>query len=270
MGTAREMEMATFNLKDGYPEAILRGYKGALLNAADYALLCQCENLDDVKMHLASTTYGTLRGEVESHNTTTALIEACTAKLVEEFEYLQCQSEGPLYEFLEMCRIPHMIDNVVLIDTPLAKYFEGSLSREDLTEMHLEIMRNMLYKSWIEDFLSFCRKVGGTTLEVMSGFLAFEADRRAVSITLNSIGTELTYDDRRSLFCKFGALHPYGQKDLATADDFEQILKVLSEYSPFNLILSQTSAEEEQVIEDLLTNHELVMCKESFMQQFHY
>lgn len=171
---AREMEMATFNLKDGYPEAILRGYKGALLNAADYALLCQCENLDDVKMHLASTTYGTLRGEVESHNTTTALIEACTAKLVEEFEYLQCQSEGPLYEFLEMCRIPHMIDNVVLIvsgclhnqhtpellekchplgmfdqlaalavasnmqelyqlvliDTPLAKYFEGSLSRE--------------------------------------------------------------------------------------------------------------------------------------------
>ena len=87
--TAREMEMATFNLKDGYPEAILRGYKGALLNAADYALLCQCENLDDVKMHLASTTYGTLRGEVESHNTTTALIEACTAKLVEEFEYLQ-------------------------------------------------------------------------------------------------------------------------------------------------------------------------------------
>lgn len=311
----RKMEMSTFNLRDGYPEAILRGYKGSLLDSGDYALVCQCENLDDLKMHLASTAYGSHLSEVESGtNTTSQLIEACTNQFVEEFEYLQCQSEGPLYHFLEMCRIPHMIDNVVLIvsgclhnqhtpellekchplgmfdsiaslavasnmqelyqlvliDTPLAKYFEGSLSREDLTEMHLEIMRNMLYKSWIEDFLSFCRKVGGTTLEVMAGFLAFEADRRAVSITLNSIGTELTYDDRRSLFCKFGALHPYGQKDLATADDFDQILKVLSEYSPFNLILSQTSAEEEQVIEDLLTNHELVMCKESFMQQFHY
>jgi len=32
--------------------------------------------------------------------------------------------------------------------------------------------------------------------EVMSDLLAFEADRRALNITLNSIGTELTRDDR--------------------------------------------------------------------------
>ena len=77
---------------------------------------------------------------------------------------------------------------LVLIDTPLAKYFEGSLSREDLTEMHLEIMRNMLYKSWIEDFHGFCGRVGGTTREVMSEFLSFEADRRAIAIPLNREG----------------------------------------------------------------------------------
>ncbi len=104
--------------------------------------------------------------------------------------------------------------------------------------MHLEIMRNMLYKSWIEDFHAFCMKKGGTTKEVMATFLSFESDRRAISITLNSVGTELTHDDKRSLFCKFGALHPYGQKDLAIAEDFDQILKVLSDYSPYNRLLT--------------------------------
>ena len=87
------MEMATFNLKDGYVEAILRGYKGSLLNSGDYALMCQCENLDDLKMHLSTTTYGNLVSEVDvgGANTTTQLIECCTEKFVEEFEYLQCQ-----------------------------------------------------------------------------------------------------------------------------------------------------------------------------------
>ena len=112
------------------------------------------------------------------------------------------------------------------------------MSREDLTEMHLEIMRNMLYKCWIEDFNAFCSKVGGTTREVMGRFLSFEADRRAIAIASNSVGTELTHDDKKSLFCKFGSLYPYGQKDLAQAEDHDEILKVLSDYSPYNRLLA--------------------------------
>ncbi|MBA0704999.1 hypothetical protein Golax_017219 [Gossypium laxum] len=47
---------------------------------------------------------------------------------------------------------------------------------------------------------SFCEllKLGGATSEIMSDLLAFEADRRAVNITINSI--ELTRDDRRKLY----------------------------------------------------------------------
>ena len=104
--------------------------------------------------------------------------------------------------------------------------------------MHLEIMRNMLYKCWIEHFQGFCKKVGGTTEEVMSTFLSFEADRRAIAITLNSVGTELTHDDKRSLFCNLGSLYPYGHQDLAPAEDFDQIVKVVSEYAPYNTLLS--------------------------------
>ena len=38
-----------------------------------------------------------------------------------------------------------------------------------------------------------------------------QADRRALNITLNSIGTELTRDDRRRLYANFGLLYPHGQ-----------------------------------------------------------
>ena len=38
-----------------------------------------------------------------------------------------------------------------------------------------------------------------------------QADRRALNITLNSIGTELTRDDRRKLYANFGLLFPHGQ-----------------------------------------------------------
>ena len=33
-------------------EGLLRGYRGGLLSSADYTNLCQCENLDDIKLHL--------------------------------------------------------------------------------------------------------------------------------------------------------------------------------------------------------------------------
>lgn len=76
--------------------------------------------------------------------------------------------------------------------------------------MNIEVLRNTLYKAYLDDFAALCRQLGGTTKEVMGDMLAFEADRRALNITLNSIGTELTRDDRRRLYANFGLLHPNG------------------------------------------------------------
>lgn len=93
---------------------------------------------------------------------------------------------------------------------------------QDLDDMNIEIMRNTLYKAYLEDFYRFCQvriafyirrlkflyihmqcslflcfsnecscdviskqKLGGATAEIMSDLLAFEADRRAVNITIN-------------------------------------------------------------------------------------
>lgn len=51
-------EMLSFNIHDGFLEAIVRGNRSGLLTAADYNNLCQCETLDDIKMHLTATEYG--------------------------------------------------------------------------------------------------------------------------------------------------------------------------------------------------------------------
>ena len=51
-------EALTFNIHGGFLEAIVRGHRAGLLTTADYNNLCQCETLDDIKMHLSATEYG--------------------------------------------------------------------------------------------------------------------------------------------------------------------------------------------------------------------
>jgi V-type H+-transporting ATPase subunit d len=62
----------------------------------------------------------------------------------------------------------------------------------------------------LEDFYKFCQEIGGDTAEVMCEILAFEADRRAITITVNSFGTELSKDERTKLFPRCGKMHPEG------------------------------------------------------------
>ena len=50
----------------------------------------------------------------------------------------------------------------------------GYTLAEDLDEMNIEIMRNTLYKAYLDDFAAFCRKLGGTTGAVMGDLLSFE------------------------------------------------------------------------------------------------
>ena len=136
--------------------------------------------------------------------------------------------------------------------------------------MHLEIMRNLLYKNYLEDFRKLCAGMGGTTAEVMADVLTFEADRRAIAIAVNSLGTELTREDKMGLFCTLGALHPHGHRALAGAEDFDSILRTLSEYAPYNALLSASNVDQEQMVDRVMTNHEIKMCKDAFEQQFHF
>ena len=90
------------NIDDGYLEGLLRGYRGGVLTSADYANLCQCESIDDMKMHLASTDYGNFLQNEPSPISTTTLAEKCTEKLVEEFNFLKNQAVEPLATFVKV------------------------------------------------------------------------------------------------------------------------------------------------------------------------
>jgi V-type H+-transporting ATPase subunit d len=161
--------------------------------------------------------------------------------------------------------------NEVLIDTPLAPYIQGCLSEEDLDEMHVELIRNTLYKAYLEDFHKYCTQVlGGVTAEVMHTLLQFEADRRSINITLNSFGTELTQDDRQKLYPAFGLLVPDGIQKLGIAEDADAVRNAVDNIQAYKALFAATQFSEDKSLEDAFFEYEVQLNLESFEQQFGY
>jgi V-type H+-transporting ATPase subunit d len=306
--------MLTFNIDDGYPEAIVRGYRSGILTPADYANLTQCETLEDMKLHLASTDYGDFLQNEPSPIHTTTIAEKCTQKLVEEFLYLRANSFDPLSTFLDYITYGYMIDNVVLlitgtlherdlsellekchplgmfesisslasaqsvaelynyvlVDTPLAPYFVGCLSEEDLDELNIEIIRNTLYKAYLQDFYRYCQTLGGVTAEVMSQILQFEADRRAINITINSFGTELKKEERETLYPSFGMLFPEGTEKLTKADKVEQVRDIVDAYGNYGKLFDESGYNSDKSLEDAFFAYEVKLNQLSFDRQMQY
>jgi len=303
----------TFNIKDGYTEALVRGFRAGILTPQDYTNLTQCETLEDMKMHLGTTDYGDFLATETSPIHTTTIAEQCTNKMVAEFNHLRSQSVQPLTTFLDYISYQYMIDNIVLLisgtlherelselldkchplgtfesmavlstaqsmsdlyiylaDTPLAPYIHGVLSEEDLDEMNIELIRNTLYKAYLEDFYRFSvNQLGGETGRIMKDILEFEADRRAINITINSFGTELSKDDRQKLYPNFGLLNPEGLGRLARADDFEQVRTAMEPYPIYRGIFADNVGAEGS-LEDSFFKREVALNREAFETQFGY
>ncbi|KAI5121404.1 hypothetical protein M0805_003176 [Coniferiporia weirii] len=165
----------------------------------------------------------------------------------------------------------------VLVETPLAPYFRDCLSAADLDDLNIEIIRNTLYKAYLEDFHRFCTtQIGGPTGEVMHRILAFEADRRSLSVTVNSFNTELSKEQRARLFPTIGRLYPEGNNALARADELEQVrqaCEAITEYRAFFDASASAAGGEESVaaqLEDRFFALEVHLNKQAFLQQFQY
>ncbi|KAI0229108.1 V-type proton ATPase subunit d 1 [Lamellibrachia satsuma] len=304
-----------FNIDNGYLEGLVRGFKGGILRQADYLNLVQCDTLEDLKLHLQSTDYGTFLANEASPLTVSVIDDKLREKLVIEFQHLRNHAVEPLATFLDYVTYSYMIDNIVLlitgtlhqrsiselipkchplgsfeqmeaihiaatpaelynavlVDTPLANYVLDCISEQDLDEMNIEIIRNTLYKAYLEDFYKFCQEMGSETAEVMCEILAFEADRRAFVITINSFGTELSKDDRAKLYPRCGKLHPDGLGALARADDYDQVRAVAEYYGEYRTLFDDVSGNAgEKTLEDKFFEHEVQLMKNAFMQQFHF
>ncbi|EEH15810.1 V-type proton ATPase subunit D [Paracoccidioides brasiliensis Pb03] len=175
--------------------------------------------------------------------------------------------------------------NSVLVETPLAPYFKGSLSHQDLDELNIEIVRNMLYKNYLEDFYRFVNSEPGLrgtpTSEIMSEALEFEADRRAINITLNSFGTELSKAERKKLYPEFGKLYPEGSLMLSRAEDVEGVALAVSGVGDYKAFFDAVGgvggglgnmagggSSDGKSLEDMFYQKEMEISKLTFTRQF--
>ncbi|XP_043573400.1 V-type proton ATPase subunit d 2-like isoform X3 [Chiloscyllium plagiosum] len=204
-----------FNVDSGYLEGLVRGFKGGILKQADFLNLVQCQTLEDLKLLLQSTDYGSFLANETGPLTVSIIDDKLKQKLLVEFVYLRNHSLQPLTTFLDYITYSYMIDNVILlitgtlrqrpisellpkchplgsfeqmeavhiaqtpaelynailVDTPLASFFQDCISENDLDEVNIEILRNKLYKAYLESFYGFCKDQGGQTEEVMCPIL---------------------------------------------------------------------------------------------------
>ncbi|OII77844.1 vacuoloar ATP synthase subunit D [Cryptosporidium andersoni] len=134
----------------------------------------------------------------------------------------------------------------ILIDTPIGPYFDQFLlsftgEYEDVTsivkETDLEILRNFLKKSWLEDFYEFCQTLNSTTKEVMNHILKSEADFRLLAITLNSLNFNLA--NAASLYPNFGYLYPEGTEQIRKAWNDTRVRAALEPYTKYYALYEQ-------------------------------
>lgn len=103
----------------------------------------------------------------------------------------------------------------------------------------------------------------------MQEILAFEADRRAINITANSFGTDLSKDERAKLYPNMGRLYPNGTIALQRADDIEGVRLACDnvvEYRPF-FDQSGQSGGMQKSLEDHFFEREAQLNKLAFLQQ---
>ena len=120
-------------------------------------------------------------------------------------------------------------------------YFRDCFSSSDLDDLNIEIIRNKLYKAYLEDFANFCQSIGGPTAESMGELLAFEADRRTINITINSFGTLLSKTERARLFPNMGKLFPGGNNALAKADELDQVKGIVESVPEYRRLFDDNS-----------------------------
>lgn len=119
--------MATFNVLNGFVESLVRGMRSGFLSDADYHHMSQCETLEDVKLNLQETDYGSVLAN-EAVMTPSILEAKALQKLVTEFQYLRSHAVHPVTTFLDYITYEYMIENVMLL-------LRGTLSGRNVNEL---------------------------------------------------------------------------------------------------------------------------------------
>lgn len=315
------MEGLFFNIDSGYVEGVVRGYKNSLITQSQYINLTQCDSLDDIKLQLSATDYGSFLNDISETLSTSIIEQKLNLKLIKDFNYIRSQATDPLSKFLDYITYSYMIDNIlliltgtihnrdkneilkkcnplgwfdtlptlsittdlnslyqtVLIDTPLAKYFHNCLTIDDLDDLNIEIIRNILYKEYLEDFHEFClTKLPSPTNEIMDRLISFEADKRAINIVINSFGSnEVTAQDKVKMLPSIGLLAPL-KHQLSECSDLELVKSLVTSIGAYSDFFDETgsnatgSGSGTASLDDRFYAYEMHLNRNALTQQFTY
>jgi V-type H+-transporting ATPase subunit d len=168
---------------------------------------------------------------------------------------------------------PAELYSYVLKDTPLGPFMAKCLKAPDLDEFNIEIIRNTLFKEYLESFYGFCQKIGGATADTMGKIFQFEADRRALNIIINLFGIEFAAqkEERAKLFPTIGQFSPHGLMALEECEDIEAVQGVLAKYPEYECLFENVGDDMgDKTFEDRCYEYEVRLNEESFEQQFHF
>jgi len=176
---------------------------------------------------------------------------------------------------------------VILVETPVARYFERYFATElktdqpsrelqrAMNEAESDLITNMLQKLWLEDFYKFCIGLGGETAIIMKELLEFEADRKAISIVINSFEAEASEAlskeaERRAMFCSFGKLYPdISLQKLSKVGDMAALQNLIEPFAVYKNLFKRAESTGRSFI-DCLYEYEVKLLLGAFMGQSHY
>lgn len=107
------MELLSFNIDDGFPEALVRGFRQTFIRKDEYDAIKDCSSLSDVKMVLEETDYLPFLQSEPTPVQPFKIRIKMKEKLAKEIEFLKSNASPTLYKFLEKLSHRFMIDNVV-------------------------------------------------------------------------------------------------------------------------------------------------------------
>jgi V-type H+-transporting ATPase subunit d len=94
------LEMVSFNIDDGYPEAICRSLRKGFLKDENYLQLKSCSNLNEFKLVLEDSDYGPYIVNEANPIEIVILKKKMKEKLMTEIQHMIAQSTQPLTGFL--------------------------------------------------------------------------------------------------------------------------------------------------------------------------
>ena len=175
--------------------------------------------------------------------------------------------------------ISEMLD--ILSETSsLQRYFTQEKAI-DFDRMPIEFIRALVQKNWFEEFDRFCQSLGGETAEVMHSILSFEADREVLTLTLNTmgsqLGSEMSEEMRRALYPNIGSLAPI-YTALAGARSLHDVVDCLHGFPEYEELLSalagQSSAPKNKAVsgsfEGVMRRKAVSVYRDAFHQQFQF